>query len=119
MPTTFLMPIAYALDSTCFESLFEFGFIHLILDIFLRILLCANFMFEFEFVIESFTWCFPLLSFELLLLFCFVILMWKTVHALGSLCFQLTILVIRVGETSSWRWSGEWLSCESTLPRDL
>jgi len=38
--------------------------------------------------------------------------MWKTVHALGSLCFQLTVLVIRVGKASFWRWSGEWTCWE-------
>ena len=55
---------SYAHDSTYFESLFDFGFIHLILDTFLRILLCAIlycfaffllilFSYSIEFVIQS------------------------------------------------------------------
>ena len=112
----FSMSIAYALDSTCFESLLDFSFIHLILDLFFR----------FSFVCHPFLLC--LVSYLSLLVIIWVCLLNLSIDVvpffhLSFYCFYeffflsrslictwfcvgsciLTIFAAFVGEASSWR----------------
>jgi len=84
--------------------LLDFSFVNLVLDTFLRFyfmcyplllclfLACSSCLFNWVCPFNSITWCCSILPFELYLIFCFVILMWKTVSDLGSSGLKLTNL---------------------------
>jgi len=84
--------------------LLDFSFVNLVLDTFLRFyfvcyplllcffLACPSCLFNWVCPFNSITWCCSILPFELFLIFCFVILMWKTVSDLGSSGLKLTNL---------------------------
>ena len=121
----FSISIAHALDSTCFESLFDFSFVHLVLDTFLRFLLCALlycFAFFLACLASLFLWVFLLnLSLDVVQFFhlsfswfsVLPILEWQ--HLIFLVFFALDThfcLATFVDEASSWRWSGEWTCWE-------